>query len=213
MKTKTCTKCGIEKPIEEFAKSQRHKSGKQNACKKCMSGYRNKWRADNLERVRIKNKEWRENNKEKIRLQERRYAKTHRDKKNKYQRKYYKSHRDTIRERAKRKYKLDKKTNTQTAEDKEKRREYLKKYYEKNKERIKARTKLYIEKNRAKVRRRIKTYNKKIIQEARPFYIKSLLTKNNVLKAEDIPQELIELKKLHLTLIREARKWNNQQRT
>lgn len=35
---KTCTKCGIEKPLSEFHNSARAKDGKFSACKACRNG-------------------------------------------------------------------------------------------------------------------------------------------------------------------------------
>lgn len=43
-----------------------------------------------------------------------------------------------------------------------------------------------------------------------PFYLKNLLCKNSMLKSADIPDELVELKKLHLILIREIRQRRNE---
>lgn len=37
METKTCTKCGQEKPLEMFAKDPRNKSGFDSRCKACHS--------------------------------------------------------------------------------------------------------------------------------------------------------------------------------
>jgi hypothetical protein len=34
---KTCTRCGASKPLEEFAKNSRYKSGRTAACKECLS--------------------------------------------------------------------------------------------------------------------------------------------------------------------------------
>lgn len=39
METKVCSKCGIEKPIEEFVKNAKIKSGYSSHCKECHSLY------------------------------------------------------------------------------------------------------------------------------------------------------------------------------
>lgn len=39
MKTKTCTKCGVEKPLLEFHKSKKGKYGRNSVCKKCQNKY------------------------------------------------------------------------------------------------------------------------------------------------------------------------------
>lgn len=43
MKTKVCTKCGIEKPISEFTKMTRAKDGLQYHCKQCKRNYHVPW--------------------------------------------------------------------------------------------------------------------------------------------------------------------------
>ncbi|MEG2347236.1 MAG: hypothetical protein RSB50_06100 [Cetobacterium sp.] len=50
---KTCVKCGVEKPIEEFGKNKGYVNG---TCKSC---------------INIRSKEWKENNREKVREQQR----------------------------------------------------------------------------------------------------------------------------------------------
>jgi hypothetical protein len=49
---KTCTRCGIEKPIEEFYKSKNYKDGYSYECKSCNSERSKKWYLENLEKVR-----------------------------------------------------------------------------------------------------------------------------------------------------------------
>lgn len=36
---KTCSKCGVEKPLTEYSKVSRNKDGLRNACRKCHSPY------------------------------------------------------------------------------------------------------------------------------------------------------------------------------
>lgn len=40
MDTKTCTQCGVEKPLSEFYKHRRIKSGYRGECKSCIKVYR-----------------------------------------------------------------------------------------------------------------------------------------------------------------------------
>ncbi len=74
MKTKTCTKCGIEKSLTEFYKQKTVKSGRRASCKECcdkytmdrynndeqhkqgMLGQSKQWSKDNPERVRENNR-------------------------------------------------------------------------------------------------------------------------------------------------------------
>ena len=63
---KKCTKCGIEKKLDEYHVNKMGAFGKQAQCKECKKNYflRNK------DKIRKKNKEWENNNKEKIRLKD-----------------------------------------------------------------------------------------------------------------------------------------------
>ena len=54
---KTCTKCHVEQPLNNFSK---HRGGLRPSCKACAAAYR----ADNLEELRAKEQTWRENNRE-----------------------------------------------------------------------------------------------------------------------------------------------------
>lgn len=51
---------------------------------------------------------------------------------------------------------------------------------------------------RAKVRER----NRRHVQELKPFYVRALLRKQSALRAADLPQELVAVKKQHLMLQR-----------
>jgi len=78
---KVCSKCKIEKPLEEFTKNKHLKNGVISRCKECSNKYlrelnaknperaRNavkKWQADNKDWVKNNHKKWRDNNKEKL---------------------------------------------------------------------------------------------------------------------------------------------------
>jgi DNA-directed RNA polymerase subunit RPC12/RpoP len=62
---KTCTRCGIEKPLDEFNKSKNRKDGYQYECKYCKSERFKKWRLENIERKKAYNKKWNLENPEK----------------------------------------------------------------------------------------------------------------------------------------------------
>lgn len=58
MKTKCCTKCGIEKELSEFYKDKRRNDGHMSACKKChirynknQIAYKANWYQENKERL------------------------------------------------------------------------------------------------------------------------------------------------------------------
>ena len=62
IKTKICSKCGKEKPIDRYVKQKQIKSGYLNSCKECENTIRNK----NPEDKKRRNKKYRENNMEEI---------------------------------------------------------------------------------------------------------------------------------------------------
>jgi hypothetical protein len=75
MERKTCNKCLIEKDISNFHKGKT-KDGYQYICKQCKVHYanenkdnenerKNRWRSDNIEKVRVSKKKYYDNNKEK----------------------------------------------------------------------------------------------------------------------------------------------------
>ncbi len=57
MNTKKCSKCGIEKPLEEFSKSK---------CKLCVQKYNKQYSIDNKDKILKDKKQYYEDNKEKI---------------------------------------------------------------------------------------------------------------------------------------------------
>lgn len=59
---KACTKCGVVKGAESFAKYARNRSGLQPRCKDCYKLYR----AENREAISARNKIYREKNKERL---------------------------------------------------------------------------------------------------------------------------------------------------
>lgn len=66
MTTKVCSKCKVEKALEEFPKDRNRKGGLRNHCKVCMKAYAAKWRADNLEKVKERSAKYRAGNQERI---------------------------------------------------------------------------------------------------------------------------------------------------
>lgn len=93
MNIKICTKCGIEKDINNFRKDKRTKIGLQSQCKECEKEYRLKNREkqiiymkqyykNNKEILSNKNKIYRENHKEEKRKQNKLYRETHKKERN-----------------------------------------------------------------------------------------------------------------------------------
>lgn len=87
---KVCTKCKIEKNLEEFRKNKNNYDGLETACKECRRleqrlSYKEKgWQArkkknvkENLERYQAYAKKWREDNRDKVKAYE--YTKYYKD--------------------------------------------------------------------------------------------------------------------------------------
>ncbi len=72
MKTKVCTKCYIEKPLNKFSKAKKGKFGVRGDCKECQKVYR----IENKESIKELNKKWyKRNKKEKIKYSKEYYLK------------------------------------------------------------------------------------------------------------------------------------------
>lgn len=89
--TKICTKCGTEKSIDEFNKSNRTKDGKNNHCKQCTRDYMNskreiykdnqkKYYEENKEQISKQKKERYQKDKDIIKAQVKKYRDTNKDK-------------------------------------------------------------------------------------------------------------------------------------
>ena len=98
----------------------------------------------------------------------------------------------------------------QTDKFKENRRLAYKKWNKNNKEKKKLHTKKYYELNKEKIYLYVKKFRELNKKEITSFYVKSLLTANTTLKFNDIPQELMEFKKLHLQLKRMSENENQK---
>ncbi|TLQ03951.1 AP2 domain-containing protein [Marinilactibacillus psychrotolerans] len=60
IKTKTCTKCGLEKPLNDqhFHKRKDNKSGFRNDCKVCRKKYLSEWTSENHKKKKDGMKRW-----------------------------------------------------------------------------------------------------------------------------------------------------------
>jgi len=88
---KKCSKCKIDKPLNEFSKYQKAAEGKQSYCKSCGKIEKDKWNIENREHIKAYvARKWKENP-EKIKAQSRAFIEKnphyHRDWKNKYKQK------------------------------------------------------------------------------------------------------------------------------
>lgn len=100
---KVCSKCKVEKDIDDFHKDRHKEDGRVYHCKGCRKLYRKK----NKKKISKRNKEWAEKNKDKLIKKRKKYYKENIDKIQKYReknkeilsnkaKKYYKKNKDRI---------------------------------------------------------------------------------------------------------------------
>ena len=53
MDTKVCSKCGEDKPLDQYADDQRKKDGKYSACRECHSKLNREWRKNNKDKMKV----------------------------------------------------------------------------------------------------------------------------------------------------------------
>lgn len=85
MKTKTCTKCKIEKSISDFYKDQNTEDKYRSYCKECIANYGKKYRQKNLKEDKERKKKYYQDNTEKIKAEQKKW----RLKNPTYHKKYY----------------------------------------------------------------------------------------------------------------------------
>lgn len=73
MERKVCTKCNVEKPLDEFYVDKRSKSGVVSSCKECFNFYQKKFRDNNKSKVKLRSKSYYENNKERALKKQEKY--------------------------------------------------------------------------------------------------------------------------------------------
>jgi len=125
---------------------------------------------------------------------------------------YYKANNEKILGQKKQHYKANKKKikkyNKQYQQaNKEKIKEHRKQYYQANKEQIKEYNKQYYQANNEQIIEQKKQYDQDNINKLGDTYIKDIIRKqtNGMLKASDMPEELIELKRNNIILKRKIK--------
>jgi DNA mismatch repair ATPase MutL len=116
---KTCTKCKIEKPLNEFHNKKSSKDGKNSRCKKCRNESNREYSKFNSNKIKKK----REENKEYY---------------SEYSKRYYENNKE----------KIKKKSKKWQSENKEHRKEYLRKYSEENRESLREKKRDYVNKDK-----------------------------------------------------------------
>lgn len=76
---RACSKCGIEKPLDEFHVDKSASGGRSQRCKECAKAKARAWNASNKERKRLTNRKWDAENPEKMRASVEKYRSKNHD--------------------------------------------------------------------------------------------------------------------------------------
>ena len=223
MVIKICTKCKIEKPIEEFFHNKRLSDGHYYNCKECVRKYskkrapirkkcREKYYQKNKVELRAKQKIYnlknpRTEHKRRWRLEHKDYIREynliHKEKINENRRKRYPENKDKISKRHKKYY----------AENREKVRKKAQENYLINKDKIKRQNNKYRLENQDKILKYMRLYERenreKIIEKKRSdidnltdSYLRGEIKRRTGMTRKNIPVELIVSKRCHIMIKR-----------
>jgi hypothetical protein len=76
---KTCTKCKIPKPIEEYSRLWSSSDGRQPRCKVCMAEYHKIWVSKNRDRFKDKVNEWHKTHRDRVRKSQKKWSDKNRE--------------------------------------------------------------------------------------------------------------------------------------
>lgn len=145
MLVRVCTKCKVEKSLDEFHNKKMGRYGKSSICKLCTSKCTKEWRLNNAARVKENSKNYYKNNIDSIKE----YHKIHYEKNIERIKKYHKEYNN--------KYRVE-----HSDKVKEYQKEYNKRYRVKNADKLKQDKKDYRKENFDKVKEWFNKYNKDI---------------------------------------------------
>ncbi len=179
MALRKCSKCGVEKELcpEHFSRRQTNSLGYRTICKPCDRQRTAEWKRANKERVSEHNK--------------------------KYKAKLCASL--STQEKEKLKEKLKEASRVSRRENPEKHKAYRQKYSRKNKEKIVASYTRWRKENPDKLREYVRRSATVAREKLSSCYIRAFLAAGTTLKAKDIPQELVDAKRLQLMITRKVK--------
>lgn len=141
METKTCSKCGIEKPLSEFYKNNQKKDGLHPSCKFCVNNSVKIYKEKNPEKIKESKKKHYLKNKEKYSNLNKKWKEKNPEYMTTYLKHYYIKHKEILTERSKNYYETNKdelleKCKEYVKNNFNKTADYQKKYRENNKEKL-----------------------------------------------------------------------------
>ena len=96
MQTKTCTKCGETKPVEEFSKNSRSSNGFRSRCKVCLAAASRRYHQEHREAAAAYYQKY----KEQRAAWKRRYRQEHKEAAAAYDRRYHQEYKEAAAERS-----------------------------------------------------------------------------------------------------------------
>lgn len=199
MVTKVCSKCGTEKPLDEFGKTktysfkQKKELIKQNArCKSCKNIYQKHWFYENYEEQSKKARErWKK------------YSITHQEQ-IKGKRKNYKPKKLTKSERRKRRDALWEKRHKEFCILVEEKKSVIDKIIKNihQEKRAKQKKYKYYPHDKEKKKHYNKIYQERIVKEVSDNYARYRLASNRIFDIKDVPNELVKLYQIHVKIKR-----------
>lgn len=105
--SKTCTKCGIEKSLDDFHKKKSAKDGKQSICKACNIAATRKYSIENKGKAAAYQKEWRKANKDKTAAHQKKWREANKDEFAAYQKEWCEANKEHINEYKRNRLKTD----------------------------------------------------------------------------------------------------------
>jgi hypothetical protein len=181
--SKTCKTCNEEKPLDLFSKEKRNSDGHAGQCRKCLSIYVKNYYLNNKENIKKKSSTYYAKNKEKI----------------------------------------NESNNLRYQKNKTRYTEIQKKWIENNPEKVKGYRKtsninrlgkykdiqkLWVINNLEAVKEYRKTLKKFNSENLTDSYVRGILQKRTQISGGDLPQELVEVKRVQILINREIRNKN-----
>ena len=94
--SKTCTKCGETKPLDDFHRDKTGAGGRRPDCKECVREYKRRYHEENRDKRLEYNRRYHEENRDKVLEYRRCYHEENRDKVLESQRRYREENRDIL---------------------------------------------------------------------------------------------------------------------
>ena len=93
---KTCTKCGIEKPVTEFHWKSKKEGRRRSECRECTAKYAKQYREANIDAIHESCTRWAKAHRKERNAYMREWRKKNEDKYRAHKQRYYEKHRDEI---------------------------------------------------------------------------------------------------------------------